>query len=148
MNNSEEKIELRKIWRKSWLESLYEFANSDFQRGLWVEGSYKGLGHSFVECMCCYFNDLGLDEGYQPIIDGGLVSKEEADALSHFHELADQYEKERKSDENILTDPKWSEVVIAAARSWHRLKGIISDPRDIAVIKELEEKFGEIPNTP
>lgn len=148
MNNPDKQAELRKNWRRNWLESLYEFANSHFQRGLWVEAAYKGLIGSFAECMCCYFDDLVLDNGYQPRIDEGLVSKEEADALSRFHGLVEQYEPGQKSTDEILSDPKWSKVVIEAAKSWHRLKGILSEPGDIAVIKDMEEKYGEIPIMP
>ena len=144
MSTSNQQTELRIHWRRGWLTSLYEFANVEFQRKLWIEGSCEGLCGSFVECMCGYFDDLALDDGYESVIEKGLISKEEAEAVHRFHVLASQYEPCSEDQKEIVSDSNWLLVVNEAISAWHNLKRIVDAPQDIETMRGLEWQYGAI----
>jgi len=145
---STEKSLLRRSWRTGWIECLHGFASADFQRRVWVEGSIEDCVSSYVECMCCYFDDLALDDGYQPRLTEGLVSEKEVAILSAFHERAgreDVNALDDLSDEEILEHRAWREVVELAIAAWHALRAEFSDPEDLARMDAVESSYGRIP---
>ena len=132
-------------WRLSWLESIFEFASVNMQETLWV-GNAIGLQSDFVECVCRYFDDLGLKQGYGPFVNDGIVSKQEADVISKFHDMVDRYEPPNPdSDLAILRDTQWADVVAEAQRVWLALKVIVTSEKELARIAELEEQWGSFP---
>ena len=93
--------EIRPGWRRNWLESIAEFADHDLQRRSWFGGpEYSSPYWSFVEWMCRYFDDYSLSSGYSQFIEEGLVSPEEAEAVSSFHAAADAYKAPDGNDYN------------------------------------------------
>lgn len=126
--------EIRPGWRRSWLESISEFADYDLQRRSWLGGDeYKSPYWSFVEWMCRYFDDYSLSFGYAQFVDEGLVSQEEADAVSEFHAAAETYNAPRGDNYNpaaILSDPAWLRVVSLADTARLRLLAIITEPSE------------------
>ena len=97
---------------------------------------------SFVELFCGYFDDLGLDNGFDPLIRDGVISQEEVDLSSAFHHLVDKYEDGEMSTEEILADPSWHTVVAEAGSLWNDLSQLSLDPVDRALMESLEERFG------
>ncbi len=130
MNQSEE---LRKNWRTKWLSSIQQFSDEDTQRRLWLDPTNTNPHWSFVEYICCYFDDLGLsDGGYDWAIDEKLLSQEEVAAVAHFHQVADNYKSPTNNYDHaaILADAKWTEVVEAAKRAQSDLLIHIDDPHE------------------
>lgn len=124
-------VELRKNWRPRWLGSIQEFADIDTQRAKWLDPSNTNPHWSFVEIMCCYFDDIGLtDLGYSGWIEHGLISSAEAAAVADFHAIANAYNSPRGDDYDsaaILGDPRWLHVVEAAKEAQARLAELIAD---------------------
>lgn len=132
--------EIRPSWRRNWLESLAEFANYELQRRSWFGGpEYNSPYWSFVEWMCRYFDDYSLSSGYRQFVEDGLVSPEEAEAVSVFHAAADAYKAPDGNDHNhsaILSDPAWLHVVSLADAARVQLLAIIKEPSE----RELLER--------
>ena len=126
--------EIRPGWRRNWLESIAEFADHDLQRRSWFGGpEFNGPYWSFVEWMSRYFDDSSLSSGYSQLIEGGLVSPEEAEAVSAFHVAADAYKAPGGDDYNhsaILSDTAWLEVVSHADAARLRLLAVINEPSE------------------
>lgn len=131
--------DLRQGWRISWLSSIQEFADDEAQRRLWLDRNNTNPHFSFVEYMCSYFDDLDLsDGGYERALSEGLVSKEEAGAVSEFHRLAHVYDSptDDYDHETILADEKWADLVEAAKRAKASLLCLIHDPQERQVLTE------------
>ena len=141
----------RRSWRDNWLSSIYEFANPRLQRASWIEGPSADWPDgepwlsSFSECMCGYFDDLALGEGYEPRVREGLLSEREAAGALRFHTRAELYQpKSNSNGSQMLKDPDWQAVVHEAVVLWNTIKRETSDPQDLATIKNLETRFGVV----
>jgi len=131
--------EWRGNWRTNWLSSIQEFADQNTQRRLWLDPTNTNPHFSFVECLCCYFDDLGLsDGGYQRALEQGFVSEREVSAVAGFHKIADAYDSPTDDYDHpaILADPKWAEVVAAAKEAQSELLGLIDDPHERRLLME------------
>lgn len=131
--------EQRHLWRLRWLSSLEAFADSAVQASRWTDPQEGNPHFSFVECMCCYFDDADLgDEGaYARHIARGYVSDGEAEAVIEFHQFADAYRPPNGDDydvDAILADPNWGVIVDAAQRAQARLLALLTDPAEIAAL--------------
>ena len=122
--------EIRPAWRRNWLESIAEFADYDLQRKSLLGGSeYSSPYWWYGEWMCRYFDDYCLSSGYERVINDGLVSRDEADAVQAFHAAADSYKPPRGDSNNhqaILADPAWQHVAELANAARLRLLTIVS----------------------
>jgi hypothetical protein len=135
-----EAYELRRNWRKNWLTCLFEFSCRELQQHSWLTGSGEWVS-SYVECMCTYFDDLAINDGYESVLAEGLLTRKEASLVRHFHAKADAYEEpegDQYDEEAILADPAWQEVVAAAQAAWSSLKAVLSDPEELALVSALE----------
>jgi len=133
-----ENQDLRRNWRASWLGSIQEFADEETQRRSWLNPNNSNPHFSFVEYLCCYFDDLALSEGYETALADGLVSAEEVAAVAEFHTIADTYNSPKGDydQEAILADPKWAEVVAAAKHAQAGLLALIDDPKECSDLTE------------
>ena len=123
--------ELRRNWRTNWLSSVREFADDETQRRVWLDPFNANPHNTFVEYMCCYFDDLALsDGGYTRAVEQGLLSEHEAEAVADFHRKAAAYHSPTDDYDNqaILADPNWAEVVTAAQNAQATLLKSIEDP--------------------
>ena len=130
---------LRRNWRSNWLASIQEFADIETQRRLWLDPANSNPHYSFVEYLCCYFDDLVLaDEGYRGVLAEGLISSEEVAAVSNFHEIADAYNSPTDDYDHaaILDDPNWKAVVEAAQQARATLLTLIDDPRERSLLTQ------------
>lgn len=124
--------EQRLHWRRQWLSSIQAFGDSETQRTRWLDITEPNPHFSFVECMCCYFDDalFGEDDTYQKRIVLGHIAIEEAVAVAEFHTLADAYQSPGGKDwdaQAILDDPAWQAIVRAAEQAMDRLLPLLSD---------------------
>lgn len=133
--------ELIKNWRLNWLESLHEFSDYSLQLYSWRGGLEPNNPHwSFVEFMCCYFDDCSLSGGYAWAVEDGFVSIEEETAVAEFHQAADQYKPPKNDSYDhgaILQDMEWQVVVELAVAACNRLSSLITDPTEAAILGRL-----------
>lgn len=133
-----------------WLSAIQAFSDSETQKARWLDPAGRNPAHSFVECMCSYFDDayLGEEKAYQKKLANGSVSAEEVTAVTEFHNLAESYESPSGDDydhEAILRDEKWLKVADAAERSRQRLLSLITDTVERTALThplEWEERGG------
>lgn len=151
---AEERADLRRGWRGNWLSCIFEFASLNFQEVVWIGGSNPDwpVGEvwvsSHVECMCSYFNDLGLVDGFGNALRDGVLSEQETRLHAGFHASADGYAEGGRSDREILEDPKWHQVVRAAGILWASIKEQQLDREDLKTIDMLECRFGLVTDRP
>ena len=100
-------IEQNKNIRKRWISSLFELANIDYQKRLWNAEIENKIG-GFTECVCTYFDDLDLDNGYNSYISEGIISEKDANIVAEMHTEFRNYterpEKGSLTDKNVLKD--------------------------------------------
>jgi hypothetical protein len=130
--------ERRRNWRTNWLSSIQEFADEEVQRRMWLDTTNINPHWSYVEFFCCYFDDLGLSDGYGWAIQEAFVTNEEVTAVAGFHRVANAYSSPTDNYDHkaILCDPKWAEVVAAAKQAQGRLLGLIEDPHERGFLME------------
>jgi hypothetical protein len=97
---------------------------------------------SFSECMCNYFDDSALNEGYLPIIKEKILTEKKFAIVSSFHVLVDQYHSKDKTDTEIIFDNNWKDLTNEADKAWYKLKEVITDTNEIAYMAELEKNPG------
>jgi hypothetical protein len=141
MGTEEEKADMRRLWREGWLGCIEEFGDYEMQRATWLNRAHRNPHYSFVEYMCCYFDDHlshGPAYSYAPKITAGLVSAEEVEAVAEFHALAEAYKPPTDDYDHdaILADPKWRDVVAAARTARDRLLPLLSDEGEIQALTE------------
>lgn len=133
--------ELRVSWRARWLASIREVADLREQRATWLNSDSDNPHYSFIECMCCYFDDLVLDDegGYENRIAEGLVNDAEVAAVAALHVILSAYSSPGGNDYDhaaILSDPAWHVVAEEAQRTIDRLRGLLSEPEELRMLSE------------
>lgn len=104
----------RILWRKTWLNCLNELTSLKLQKELWLDLTNTNPHNSFVEVMCCYFDDLGIDCNYKLSLSKKWISKNELEIISSWHRLLDKYDSPANDDYDvkaILNDTKWQTIV-------------------------------------
>ncbi len=141
----------RRYWRLNWLSSIQAFSDTEVQQTRWLDPQERNPHYSFVECMCCYFDDafVGEDKAYQRLIERGHLSRDEVAAVAEFHALVDTYQSPNNDDYDnkaILSDPAWQSVTDAAQSARRRLICLLTDPNEQrAIMLPLQwEKKGNV----
>jgi hypothetical protein len=117
--------ELRELWRVRWKSSVEELTSLERQRETWLDTSEPSVHYSFVEFMCCYFDDLLCGLSYSQLVESGYVSEQEMAILIEWHNALDRYKSPQNDDYDdaaILNDPKWLQIVDLGAIAWEKLK--------------------------
>tara|TARA_R110002096_G_C14140670_1_gene682889 strand:+ start:58 stop:498 length:441 start_codon:yes stop_codon:yes gene_type:complete len=137
--------EIRRNIRNRWIESIFELAHSEFQNRLWIEADYENSVGDFTECVCSYFDDLNLDDGYSEFIENGIVSESEFGIVSELHSEFDKYVENTKekdlSDKDVLKDIEWIAVTNLGLKAWNRLKENMKSISDKEKMMELEKYY-------
>jgi hypothetical protein len=134
-----DRAELRRIWRQNWLNCLREFADHDIQRK-WLDTENRNPHWSYVECMCSYFDDTLAGQGYDWTIADGLVTDQEAAAVTSLHHLLDNHKPpggDQYDHERILNDQAWHEIIDEAKRSLRNLAALLNDPTEKAILSSV-----------
>lgn len=125
--------DIRRAWRQNWLGCLREFADADLQRQRWLDPENRNPHWSYVEFMCCYFDDTLHGYGYDWAIGERLMTDGEAAAVAPLHQLLEHHEAPGGDDydnERILNDPAWLHIVEEARRSTTNLAALLTDPAE------------------
>lgn len=137
--------ETKRNIRDRWIESLFEIAHLEFQNRLWIKAEYENSIGDYNECVCGYFDDLDLDNGYSDFIANGIISESEykivTELHSEFRKYTERTEKQNLSDKNILKDVEWINVTNIGLKTWTELKRKTESIRDKELITELENKY-------
>jgi len=137
--------EIKRKIRDRWISSLFEIAHSEFQNRLWINDEYKNSVGDYNECVCGYFDDLDLENGYTDFIANGIISETEYKIVTKLHSELRKYtertEKRNLSDKNILKDVEWINVTNIGLKTWTELKNKTESIRDKELMTELENKY-------
>lgn len=125
----------RKLWRDRWLDSINELTSLRLQQESWLDNSHSNPHWSFVEFMCCYFDDLSIDKNYEDLIASGYVSQQEFEIINQWHEDLNNYDSPNNDDydnQAILNDSKWLDIVKLGELTKNILAEVLnSDERQI-----------------
>ncbi len=140
--NEETRINIR----NRWMECLFELAHSEFQKRLWIEADYgENCIGDYNECVCQYFDDLNLEDGYFNFIKDGIISETELEIVSELHSEFDKYVERTKNqdllDKEILKDTEWINITNLALKVWNKLKENIKTISDKEKMTELEKYY-------
>jgi len=126
-------------WRSNWLQLIAHISNIDLQRERWLDpAQYPSPYWSFAEFFCMYFDDLGLDAGYEACVASGNVSSAEATIMQALHAALSAYESPTGKDFDhaaILADPNWAAVVSLAAQARLQLHDLPLSESDQCAIR-------------
>lgn len=103
----------KETWRQRWLESINELTSLDLQTKSWLNKKNTNPHWSFIEFMCCYFDDI-LFEEYEQLVEDGWLSRNEYEIIKIWHELLDNYNSPNKDDYDnkaILDDINWRQIL-------------------------------------
>ena len=131
--------ERRRRWPADWLRCVAALADAEGQRRVWPLGTVAGPGGSFVELLCLYFDDLGLEDGYDGAVAKALLTPAEAACATGLDEALEGYRPPNDDDldhDAILADPAWAAVVAEAGRARGALAGLLADEAERAALTE------------
>jgi hypothetical protein len=130
MNTEQYNLELRENWRPQWLSSINELTNFELQKLSWLDSKVRNPHWSFVEFMCSYFDDLGLDNNYKDPLQRGLLTNQEFEIIKNWHEELYKYKSLGNNDYDdiaILNDPEWLKILQIGLVAKNKLAEILSD---------------------
>lgn len=138
-------------WRKRWLSSINELTSIELQRISWLDKENTNPHWSFVEFMCCYFDDLAIDDSYKYQLERNWVTETEYQIILDWHSKLDKYEAPNKGDYDvakILEDKNWLRIVELGERVKERLanqlpeneKGILTEMIDYTKYKTVKKE--------
>jgi hypothetical protein len=133
----------KKLWRDRWLSCIDELTSFELQRKSWVDKSNTNPHWSFVEFMCSYFDDLGIDGNYEYQLKQGWITRTELDSISAWHQLLDKYNSPKNDDydvEAILADKKWLMIIEEGEKAKNELSKYISDEEKRILFEEIDYK--------
>lgn len=97
------------LWKENIQNNLLEVSDTDFQYDVWVKGSRPNYISSFAEVYCQLYDNNMFEEFIKEskdILDAILLRK-----LSNLNEQLQKYDEGKKTDAQIINDPKWQEIV-------------------------------------
>ena len=99
---------------KNIYEDLLELSSTDMQKQLWLGGSSNEIS-SFSELMSRLFDDSHFDDFVDRDAENLGLKAELVLELQNLRDLLNHY-KEKDTDLEIITDPKWLAVVTQAVK--------------------------------
>ena len=146
MNNKIYNEDLKKVWRPNWLSRINELTSLELQKRSWLDNDAPSPHWSFVEFMCSYFDDLGVENAYKDPLVRGLLSKQEFDIIKEWHDVLDKYNSPNDDDynvANILSDPKWLEILELGIVAKNNLAKVLSESERQFLTEEIDHrKYG------
>ncbi|HSC53163.1 MAG TPA: hypothetical protein VLC98_06085 [Phnomibacter sp.] len=104
----------KNLWRERWLGCINELTSLDLQKKSWLDKTHTNRHWSFVELICSYFDDLGINDNYKNPLDKGWVTGHEFEIIKDWHEALDKYDSPKNDDYDhaaILNDHKWLDIL-------------------------------------
>ena len=137
--------EIRRNIKERWIQSIFELAHHEYQNRLWIKADYENSVGDFSECVCTYFDDLDLENGYSAFITDGIITESEFKIVSELHaefrKYTERIEKMKLSDKNILKDVEWINITSLGLKTWNELKKNTELTRDKELMIKLENKY-------
>ena len=130
----------KKIWREKWLRCINELTSLELQKKSWFDRTQKNPHWSFVEFICSYFADLGIDDHYKYPIDKGWLTNHEFEIIKDWHEALDKYNSPDNNDNDhaaILTDPKWLDILQRGQEVKRKLAAILNETENEVLTEEI-----------
>ena len=128
----------KELWRNRWLSCINELTSLKLQKDSWLDKTNLNSHWSFVEFICSYFDDLGVDNNYDYQLKNDWISKNEFEKIKDWHELLDKYESPNNDDSNhksILKDENWLAIVEEGLKTISELKKSLNK-KEIEVLTE------------
>lgn len=139
-------IEQNKNIRERWICSLFELANFEYQKRLWNAEIENEVG-DFTECVCKYFDDLDLDNGYASFVSEGIISENDANIVAEMHSQFRNYterpKKRNLTAKNVLKDIEWKNFTQLALSTWKRLKAETESNELRNLMLEMDNYYAE-----
>ena len=88
----------RNIWRQRWLESINELTSLRLQESTWQNPPDQSPHWSFVEFMCCYFDDVLADQPYEELVKQKWVEESEYAVIKSWHTNLNEYKSPNNDD--------------------------------------------------
>lgn len=128
----------KELWRNRWLSCINELTSLKLQRESWLDKENSNPHWLFVEFMCSYFDDLGIDNNYEYLLNKNWISKNEFETIKNWHELLDKYNSPKNDDYNhksIIEDKDWQLIIRAGQEAINELnKGL--NKNETQILKE------------
>lgn len=128
-------------WRERWLSCINELTSLHIQSKSWLDFTHKNPHWTFIEFMCSYFDDLGIDNNYLYQLDKGWISNEEFKIIEKWHITLDKYESPKKDNydnEAILKDTKWSEIIEIGVKARNELAKTLNETERHILTEEID----------
>ena len=146
MKTEEYNAGLKLNWRPRWLSSINELTDLELQKISWLDAKVENPHWTYVEFMCSYLNDLGLEDNYKDPLERKLITTEELQIIIEWHKKLTEYEvpnNEHYNHTEILNDSKWIEILKLGLNSRLKLADIICEEEK----KILTEKINYLAYT-
>ncbi|GAA4842227.1 hypothetical protein [Algivirga pacifica] len=132
---------IEEIWRNRWLSCINELTSLRLQRESWLDKTNSNPHWSFVEFMCSYFDDLGIDNNYAHQLNNDLISNKEFEIIKPWHELLDKYNSPKNDDydvEKILEDKEWQLIVEKGVKVKIELSNCLNEAENQILNEEID----------
>lgn len=136
-----ENLNQKEQWRNRWLSCLNELTSLELQQKSWTDKSNTNPHWSFVEFMCSYFDDLGIDNQYEYQLKEKWITKNEFEIIQKWHELLDKYNSPTNDDYKvveILKDKNWQLIVKEGQKAKNELSKILNNSEKQILVEEID----------
>jgi hypothetical protein len=130
----------RNLWRERWLGCINELTSLDLQKKSWLDTTHTNPHWSFVEFLCCYFDDLGIDDNYKYPLDKCWLTDQEFEIIKDWHEALEKYDSPKNDDYDhvaILNDPKWLAILQSGLTIKDKLASTLNETEKKILTEEI-----------
>jgi len=113
--------------KKKYLDNIYndllELSSIDQQKRLWLNKD-KNHVSSYTELVCRLFDDDCFDDFIEVLEGVKGLNMQDISEVFVLHEKLNSYDESGMSDEDILSDPEWLEIVettMGIIEKWPRI---------------------------
>ena len=102
------------LWRVRWKASVEELTSLEHQRKTWLDAEKLSVHYTYVEFMCCYFDDLLCGMSYNQLAKNCYVSEQEKAVVIEWYTALGGYNSPRNDDYDdaaILDNHEWIRIV-------------------------------------
>ena len=136
-----EKLSQKELWRNRWLSCLNELTSIELQQKSWMNKSNTNPHWSFVEFMCSYFDDLGIENQYEYQLKENWVTQNEFEIIQKWHDSLDKYDSPTNDDYEvveILKDKKWQMIIVEGKKATTELSKFLNNTEKQILVEEID----------
>jgi hypothetical protein len=130
----------KNLWRERWLSCINELTSFELQKKSWLDKTQTNPHWSFVEFMCSYFDDLGIDDNYKYSLEKGWLTDHEFEIIKDWHEALDKYDAPKNDDHDlveILNDPQWIDILQSGLTMKSKLASTLNETEKKILTEEI-----------